>query len=404
MDKVKVRLFIEANIIATHAYQVLLSAKVKGLAPELWGRGNLKESELQRLVQLQKKLLVISSAHKNKLFKKNTPGFYKNKELKELLASELYLAPCLPVNTWKTWLRKKAPLAPQLSLAAFASLLQMMLDINRDGEQLQELFRIYHALGLPVTLGQLGLRAKTNNEFLVFGRELSKVMCKSPFATDAKTLQMQFVKLDSWGKKLTGERDKYVLARELVKEKNIKILLPFLRKLPPQKLAVIGHSFSMNGHWSSPSSFIPVSIEILKKINSGVKIVQWERGGMSAPVAEKLFYKKVLKWRPDTVLFVIISEGEKNKPALNRMCRGFNKAGIKVLIFDNLWPSSFDFKNKRKDADFIKMKLSLVPLKKALQASPAKKDYVSLDGIHMTESWHRVATAAWLKYLAGTVA
>jgi hypothetical protein len=71
---------------------------------------------------------------------------------------------------------KKAPKAAPLEVKAVSSLLQMMLDVERDADVLQDMYRLYHALGLPVHQGELGIEAGSDEDLLAVGKELSPKM------------------------------------------------------------------------------------------------------------------------------------------------------------------------------------------------------------------------------------
>src|SRR6185369_2350942 len=98
--------------------------------------------------------------------------------------------------------------------------------------------------------------------------------------------------------------DERVLAAELLKEPEVRKLEPQLRAMSPQRIAVVGHSFTMGLHWSSPSSFVPIVIDIFRRENPTVEFKQYAAGGLTASRAQKRFYNEVLTWKPDKVLFV----------------------------------------------------------------------------------------------------
>ena len=107
-----------------------------------------------------------------------------------------------------------------------------------------------------------------------------------------------------WGEKNLHIRDEKVLAAELVSEGDIKVLRPRLRALPPQKIAVVGHSFTMGLHWSSPSSFVPIVIDVFRRENPKVEFKQFAGGGLTATRAQQRFYQSVLDWKPDKVMLL----------------------------------------------------------------------------------------------------
>jgi hypothetical protein len=67
---------------------------------------------------------------------------------------------------------------------AIASLYQDNLEVERDGDRLQELFRFYIGLGLPVYVGQIEAAGR-DADFLVVGQELEGRTCASPVGTSA---------------------------------------------------------------------------------------------------------------------------------------------------------------------------------------------------------------------------
>ncbi len=77
----------------------------------------------------------------------------------------------------------------RVKVRAIASLFQTNLEVERDGDRLQELFAFYAGLGLPVYLGQLGLPG-TDEDFLAMGRELEGKSCASPVGTTAAEWQI----------------------------------------------------------------------------------------------------------------------------------------------------------------------------------------------------------------------
>ncbi len=404
---------LDANIIATQAYQIRLAHRpnVKANA-ECFAAGALTDEQLQALVDHQKALLATPAEEIKAWVAGQSSKFNSATDLQPILDSGLKVSePRLPVNAMTAWWKGKSAKATDLQIKALASIFQMMLDVDRDGDVLQNMFQIYQALGLPLHPGQIDIAAATDEEFLAFGREVSPKLCACPFPTDSKTLEMMFRKLHNWGCRYTGERDKTVLARELLAEPEIKALIPLIEKAPAQKIAVIGHSFTMGVHWASPSAFVPVVSEMFKTLNPKVDIRQWEAGGLSAARAysgEK-FYEKALAWKPDRVLLVVVDTGPANEQAMKAMVDGFTAAGIEIMVFDRIRNSS----RPRPTATAPSLAASLsaptsaptgvhvIEVGQLLATSPDASKFVALDGIHMTEPWHRLMAKEWLKYLIG---
>jgi hypothetical protein len=398
---------IDANIVATHAYQVLLAQKAgKKLEGGCWVDAGLSKEQLQALVDHQKALLATPVEEIQAWVAGRDSKFDPTRDLQPILDSRLRAsADTLPVNVLIVWFKDKAPKGTDLQVKALASLLQMMLDVDRDGDVLQDMYHLYHALGLPVHMGEVGITAAGDEELLVVGKELSPKMCACPFSTSPAVMQMMGRKMHNWGQRHTGERDKTVLARELLAEGDVKGLIPRIQKMPPQKIAVIGHSFTMDVHWASPSAFVPITSEIFKAVNSKVEVRQWQAGGLTASRAytREKFYEQALAWKPNRVLLVVAERGKEDEDAMKEMVLGFNKAGVEVMVFDRLWPP------KPKSAPASEplpetpapTGIHVIEVGRILGESPDRDKFVALDGIHMTEPWHRLMAKEWLQYLVG---
>jgi hypothetical protein len=56
----------------------------------------------------------------------------------------------------------------------------------------------------------------------------------------------------NWGEKNLHIRDAKVLADELLADPDVVPLIPEMKALPAEKVAIIGYSYTMDLHWSSP--------------------------------------------------------------------------------------------------------------------------------------------------------
>jgi photosystem II stability/assembly factor-like uncharacterized protein len=373
---------VEANVAGTHAYQVLLVKKDGKGDPACYAAGALAEDALRAL-----------EAHQA-----------------PLLDARLPMSDTLPVNVFTTWLAGRAK-APRAHVRAIANLLQTNLEVERDGDRLQELFHVYIALGVPVYVGQLGLPG-TDADFLAFGQELEPKSCASPVGTTAPEWQIALRKNWNWGEKNLGIRDEKVLARELLAEPEVAALVPKMKALPPQRIAVIGHSFTMGLHWSSPSSFVPVVTEMFRRENPKVEFRQFQGGGLTSTRALRNFYEDARGWKPDTVLLVVLNRTPADLEAFTRLGRGFKEAGARVLTFDDVHdPDQSDPQavargphgtQGARDIETARAAgMTVVEVDQRLAAAPDRGRFVCLDGIHMTEPYHRLMAKEWLKFLVG---
>jgi hypothetical protein len=155
---------VEANIVAVHAYQMLLARKQQNMDPSCWPAAP-PDSNLEALVAHQTSLLS-SPAEVKAWASGESSAFDPAKDLQPLLTMKLPMPAYLPVNVFTSYLKEKAPKHSDVELGSIADLLEgkscasPVLEVERDGDRLQDLFSFYIALGLPVYVGQLGLPGK----------------------------------------------------------------------------------------------------------------------------------------------------------------------------------------------------------------------------------------------------
>jgi hypothetical protein len=391
---------VEANVVATHAYQVLLAKKdVKGDAA-CYSPGRLSDAELESLVAHQASLLKSDAADLRAWAGGRASGFDPAKDLEPILASGLAVPESAPVNVFTGYLRRRVN-ARRERLRSVANLYQTILEVERDGDVLQDEFRLYVALGLSVYTGQFGLRG-SDASMLAAGSELAAKTCASPFERDAAAWQIAGRKVWNWGEKHLHVRDEKTMAAALLRERDVRALLPRVRSLPAQRVAVVGHSFTMGQHWSSPSSFVPVVAEIFRRENPRVEFRQFERGGLTASRAKERFYNGVLEWKPDKVLLVVLTRTEEDYAALREMGEGFKAAGIEALMFDDIRDPESVKPGVGERAVRVAREagVTVIEVGAVLNASPERGRFVCLDKIHMTEPYHLLMAKQWLRFLA----
>ena len=390
---------VEANVIAVHAYQVMLAKKSGKGDQACYIPGRLSDSELEALVQHQAGLLTSDLGDVNAWVLGKKSNFDPARNLAPILSAGLVLPGRTPVNVFTEYLRQKTNVRGA-RIRAVANLYQTVLEVDRDGDRLQEEFAFYIGLGLPVYIGQLNLPG-SDEAMLAVGRQLAAQTCASPFETDAAAWQIAGRKIWNWGEKNLHIRDEKVVASELLEEPDVKALLPGLRKLPAQRIAVVGHSFTMGLHWSSPSSFVPIVIDIFRRENPRVAFKQFAAGGLTASRAKQRFYQSVLDWKPDKVLLVVMTRTDEDYDALKQLGEGFGALGIKTSMFDEIHdpesakPGTVERTVKVAGAAGIE----IIEVGSVLAAAPDRAKFVCLDGIHMTEPYHRLMAKEWLKFL-----
>ncbi|MBA2705198.1 MAG: SGNH/GDSL hydrolase family protein [Blastocatellia bacterium] len=392
---------VEANVIAVHAYQVLLAKTSRKGDPACYSQGKLSDKELESLSEHQAKLLKSDLNAVRAWANGAKSAFDPAQDLEPILSSGLTVPSNAPVNIFTDYLRRNTK-ASGVKIRAVASLYQTVLEVERDGDRLQEEYAFYIGLGLPVYVGQFNLPG-SDADLLAVGRKLEGQACESPVGTTAAEWQIAGRKIWNWGEKNLHIRDERVLAAELLREPDVKRLVPKLRAMPAQKIAVIGHSFTMGLHWSSPSSFVPIVIDVFRRENPKVEFKQFAGGGLTASRAQKRFYQDVLDWKPDKVMLVVMTRTDEDYDALKQMGEGFRAAGIETYMFDEVHdpadskPGTVERAVKAAgDAG-----IEVIEVGSILSSAPDRASFVCLDGIHMTEPYHRLMAKEWLKYLAG---
>ncbi|HVO09384.1 MAG TPA: hypothetical protein VMX54_01410 [Vicinamibacteria bacterium] len=392
---------VEANVLGTHAFQVGLARKEGRADPACYAAGTLTEAELAAIEAHQAALLKGDVSGVRAWAEGKPSAFEPARDLEPLLQVPLAMPDGLPVNVFCRWLEEKTH-APRASVRAIASLLQTNLEVERDGDRLQELFAFYIGLGLPVYLGQLGLPG-TDAAFLEMGRALESRCCASPFGTNAADWQIAGRKNWNWGEKNLGLRDDKVLAAELLQQEDVARLVPRMKALPRRRIAVVGHSFTMQLHWSTPGAFVPVVTAMFARVNPAVEFRQFQAGGLTSTRALARFHDEVIAWKPDTVLLVVLNRTAEDLSAFVRLGRDFAAAGARVVTFDDIHdPAASDPAAVARDVAAARESgMTVIEVGALLAASPDRERFLCLDRIHMTEPYHRLMAREWLAWLVG---
>ncbi len=393
---------VEANVIATHAYQIGLFKKSSKGDRDCYSQGSLSDAALGEVVAHQASLLQDDAAQILAWTRQERSTFNPSKDLEPILCAPLQLSPRLPVNVFTDYLSSLTK-EDRAARRAVASIYQCCLEVDRDGSLLWDMMDFYVALGLPTYIGQFGMPG-TDDAFLAAGEKLAPLSCSSPFEDDATTpfaWQICGRKIWNWGLKNLHIRDQFVMARELLTEPDIRVLIPRLKAAPYTKVAVIGHSFTMQSHWSTPGSFASVAGAVLAMTNPQIQYRQWAAGGLTASRALTSFYEEVLAWKPDIVLFAVAMRSDQDLADLRSMCLGLARTGAKVCAFDNLRdPSEDAVRNQIGTTISKETGLIVIEVGQLLATAPDRSEFLCLDKIHMTEPYHRLMAREWLKFLA----
>ncbi|MEO6909483.1 MAG: hypothetical protein ABI158_00985 [Edaphobacter sp.] len=394
---------VEANIIGVQAYQIMLARKAGNASDACYPATSPDTATLESLVKHQQSLLNEPSAQVVSWADSEPGSFSPAKDLQPLLHAQLTLSADLPVNVFTRYLEAAAPGQPEVKVRSIANLYQTILETERDGDLLQDLYRFYIALKLPVYVGQLGLPG-SDADFLAAAQKLSGKSCASPVDLSVPAWQIAGRKIWNWGEKNLHIRDKNTLARELLAEPQIANLIPAMKAMPAEKIAIIGHSFTMDQHWSSPSSFVPIVTTMFEQENPRVQFHQWSAGGLRFARAQRNYYAEALAWKPDIVLFVLTNSTPADTEALKTMTAGFRAAGARVLMFDDVEDPIAPGEPTTEQTEVIARKagVEILPARAILDAAPGHESFPCMDGIHKQEPYHRLMAYLWLKAVLAT--
>src|SRR5262249_10687895 len=161
------------------AYQVLLAKQSGKGDAGCFGAGRLTDADLTAIVDHQARLLKSDASQVRAWARGRKSSFDPSADLDPILASGLAVPDSAPVNVVTRYLRTHTKAGP-VEARSVASLYQTVLEIERDGDLLQDEFAFYIALGLPVYVGQFGLGG-SDDAMLAAGRDLAAASCAAPF-------------------------------------------------------------------------------------------------------------------------------------------------------------------------------------------------------------------------------
>lgn len=320
--------------------------------------------------------------------------------IRRLLGAHITLAPTLPVSKVTAYLKQQAPSAPDLSLRAVASLYQLVMQVSLDASELQDLFRLYTAINLPVSLEELGLDWDTP-QFIAMGKKLAGACCACPFATSANDWHLASRKIKNWSERHRGKITAATYARELMDTPEVRECASALRGLPPQKFCIVGHSFTMSMHWASHGSFTDIAGHIVRHYNPGIEWVHLGRGNLTPTIARRDLLERVIQQRPDQTVLVTISSSEENRSDLRYVVRKLQDFGSKVITFDcvmvypKIYAQELPASKIAREAG-----ATVIEVYKQLDSHPDKDQFPALDGVHTAPPYHKFMAAELVRFLA----
>ena len=415
-------MILDANVVGVHAHQILLARRTGKGDPRCFSAPPSVDDKTLTDLVAHLDALAAEPPDSVRAWVDGAPSkFDPKKDLEALARSRdvLTLPPELPFRVVEadlldanTHISERASDPRSRSRArALASLYQTVLEIERDGDLLQSQLRLYAALDLLTTPGAYGVK-REDDGLLAFGRKFAAKACTAPYDVTPPAWQIASRKLWSWEEKLLHVRDGDTLATELLKEPDVQKLVPRLEGLAPKHIVVLGHSYTMAEHWASPSSFTDIAQRVLLRMNPRIRITHVNAGGLTASRALKEKLPRVLEERPNAVLIVVELRKEEDFEALRALGKMLKEANVRAEMFDDVEAPRMSVPGSGREAAVAKQEVArvrviarevgvrLLDVGEALLHAPGHDQFVSLDGDHMTEPYHRFMAKKWLAHLA----
>ena len=394
-----------ALVAGVHWGQALLheTGKAKG-DPALFGRGALTLDQVKGLAQLFEKLVTTNP--------ETIVGWTKNKIASEdagKLVSRLNEHPApadvrLPVNALTLELVERTG-GRDIVCRPVANLLQLNLQEDKDGTLLQDLFRVYIALGLKVNFSQLGLPV-SDADLVALAKVLAAKCAKGPYVNDEAYYRLSLTRIEMWGVKNTGQCDRFVLAKKLLQDPEIKKLLPALKALPPKRAAFVGYSMMMSLHWATYGSWNDVASEVMRLANPKFDYAGFQYGGIRATRALKELLPKALEYKPTETFLLMALSDPGDDAAFETIIRELQKTGSEVYVLDDNRPwIDVPFPNIKKEIALRreiakKTGARLLEFYEIGKRQPAYEKWECLDKVHMTTEGHLFYAKELLKLWA----
>ncbi|MFC1614219.1 hypothetical protein ACFL5K_02865 [Gemmatimonadota bacterium] len=293
-------------------------------------------------------------------------------------------AVALPYSVFRNFLIEMAGDQDRNSIPAVANTIQLITQVDRDGDLVQEMISLYQELGLKLSLTSLGLDGSMDNLQAIAEVLISRTGA-TPFDMEMIDWQLYLHKLEMWDAKISGRRDKKIIADEMIEaDPLVTGMLDDLKMLPAKRVAFMGHSLTMSMHWSTYASWSDIAGEIMSAVNQNYEYSAFNSGGL-APVKalNRGHLDDLVAYSPtETFILMMIRDDEKQIAALDSIVGAVKKVGSKCYLVDGVRPWRFRDKGEMES------------YRKRMRAYCGKKDLVLLEFCNLWEK-EQADTSGW---------
>ncbi|MDA0991205.1 MAG: hypothetical protein O3A51_10700 [Verrucomicrobia bacterium] len=392
--------FVEACIRGIHAHQVDLHRRSGNGDPKAFGPTADTPADLAPSIKTLRELVDTAFIESQKGWPSDNPKI--DAWINSLLALPAPVAAGHPLTVMEALIKRESPQTPTTDARAIASLFQLTLFMGMDVPVLLKLNAIYHSLGMPIYLEQVGILADPAT-FKDVGGTLAAASVAAPYPTDGDAWWHALQKIHNWGERAIGKHTHETYAAELLQKPTIQACLPALRQLTTRRIGVIGHSYTMNQHWASHGSFAGITHAILK---SCIPDLMWhyEQGGNLTPTrALTECLPGMLAFRPDRVLLVMTVANPLDQQSLTSIIHQLQQVGADVFVFDCFRMSEAECATLSLgvDATATAAGATVIEVADRLHNHPERNEFLAIDDIHTRPPYHKVLAEELIACWAG---
>ena len=395
---------VAACAAGAHAHQIMMHRR-SGLGDaEAFSGGGWDDAGLAGLVRTHERLLAIPDADVSAWLQGGGRGSAVEEAVSVFAHGPQPSHGGLPYRVASRFFAARAGDAEaRLRAMGLAHLLQVNLEEERDADLLQDTFRFLRLAGMLGAPADFRI-PDDDEEMLEPAGELAAGCVAAPFKTDAAAWRLSLRRVQTWAARYRGERGADACAAELLESPAVQALLPALRKVAPQRILVIGFSYTMDLHWSTDAPMNSIAGAVMARVNPAVAFAHLGHGGMTVRQARDKFLAGARDVGARRVFLVAALPTDEDYAAAAEIASTLRGEGAaSVCMFDQLHPDAGWWGNP--DPDKLRVMaagagIEVIHVSDAMRVHPRRGEFVSLDGVHMRTPYHLWMAGEWLAWLA----